>query len=298
MEDTGVTSLDDVFNSQPEESAPSEQSEQIESQPDDKGVTAEPPAAEQNDPPEVKAFKSKALDETRKRQAAEGRVRELESRQAEAIQQALRQQEAEFRQYLQQVQQQSAPQQTQQGISPEQFNSYEEYLTALADARADARAQAAIQQFAQTQAEQQKQAEIQFRQRQHAEALARATLEDITPMLTAGAEKYADFADVVGNPSVNISDHARDYMAGLDNGHDVVYHLAQNPAEADRIFRLPNSSQSRELAKIAKSVATPAPVVAPPSLPKTLTQTRSAGGQFTNPWTGPTPLDEVFRRPK
>jgi predicted outer membrane protein len=140
---------------------------------------------------------------------------------------------------------------------------------------------------------------------QQQQTVQRQAAEDLQDMIKAGKEKYPDFEQVVGSQHVPITEVMMTTMMAIDGGHEIAYSLGMNPAEAARIARMPPSSQAREIGKLAREIAAaaaasaaPAVTTAPvaPPLPKTLTQTRSAGGQFTKTWTGPTPLDDIFRK--
>jgi hypothetical protein len=309
MEGTeGITPLENLFNgtAEPSEPTPPVEVTPPEPAPQEPAPTGEPqppaPPAEEPEDPKVTAFKAKAIDEGKKRQR-------LEQENAE-----LRQRQAQVEQYLQQLahqqrQQQQAPQQKPQGIQPQDYPTYEAYLEAVAEQKATVKAQEIWETNMRRTMEAQRQ-----------EAIQQQTAADLADMLKAGKEKYPDFEQVVANPHVPVTDTMLNAMMVIDGGHEVSYFLGQNPMEAARIANLPPSSQAREIGKLAKQITAPlqvppvaqvAPVVMPPAapapvaaapapavpeLPKTLTQTRSAGGQFTKAWTGPTPLDEVFRK--
>jgi hypothetical protein len=299
MEDSNVTSLESMFSSQPAaestEAASVEQtqSEQVEQPQAGTGEPqSAPPAEAQPEPDHVP--RAAVIDERRKRQELERNFANIQREHAEMaqfirqVQQAQQAQQAQQRQQSPQTQQQ-AP----QGLSPEQFQSYEAYLEALADARAEAKAEAKVKQVLEEQMR-------SFNQEQRARALQHATVNDMADMHKAGMSKYADFNEVVGrDPRYGgppITDVMANAMLVIDSGHEVAYHLGQNPAEAARIANLPPSSQAREIGRLAKQLA--APPAAPPAVnvPKTLTQTRSATGQFTKAYTGPTPLTDLFKR--
>jgi hypothetical protein len=304
MEGTeGITPLENLFNgtAEPSEPTPPVEVTPPEPAPQEPAPTGEPqppaPPAEEPEDPKVTAFKAKAIDEGKKRQR-------LEQENAE-----LRQRQAQVEQYLQQLAHQQRPQQKPQGIQPQDYPTYEAYLEAVAEQKATVKAQEIWETNMRRTMEAQRQAAIQ-----------QQTAADLADMLKAGKEKYPDFEQVVANPHVPVTDTMLNAMMVIDGGHEVSYFLGQNPMEAARIANLPPSSQAREIGKLAKQITAPlqvppvaqvAPVVMPPAapapvaaapapavpeLPKTLTQTRSAGGQFTKAWTGPTPLDEVFRK--
>lgn len=103
----------------------------------------------------------------------------------------------------------------------------------------------------------------------------------------AAAASYPDFADVVMQPDVPVTEHMAEVMADLDGGAHVAYYLGKNPTEARRIANLPPMRQATELGKIevrldaqraARAVST-----APPP-PKTLNgQGGTAGDWRTAP---------------
>lgn len=277
MDDTG-TNLDAVFNQPadlalveavtPPDSAPAA--------PVDMGepVVPTPPVATPAEPDHVP--RTALMDERRKRQ-------EFERRAAEAEQNLQRFQQAQQRQQAPQQQ----PQQQPKGINQQDFGTQEAYLDAVAEAKAneifDRRMQAAE------------------RERQE-RSIQQATTADMVDLFSAGRAKYADFDAVATNPGTPITEAMQNAMLAIEGGHEVAYSLGMNFAEASRIANLPPSSQAREIGKLARALAAAnAPVVLTPPvvppLPKTLTQTRAAGGQFTSAtWTGPTPLDSIARR--
>lgn len=264
MEENG-TDLDSVLNDQP--ASIEVQQEPTPQVPIDQGVTqAEPPTAKPQESDHVP--RAALQDERRKRQEMEQELRTLREH------------------VMRQQQPRQAQPEAPKTLKPEQFETYEQYMEALAESKAEAKASAVF--------------EARLRQMSEAQQVAQVqqqTAADLGDMLTAGREKYADFDEVVANPSVPISDAMMTVMMAIDGGHEVSYHLGRNPAEAARIYRLPPSSQAREVAKLAKQLATPAPVATPPQLPKTLTTTRSTDGRFTKPgaWNGPTPLNDLLK---
>jgi hypothetical protein len=299
MEEYSAPSLESLFNGTAVTSEPTPPTEPTppEPTPAESAATGEPnptPPVEEPEDPKIAAFKAKAIDEGKKRQKLEQDFAELQR------------QNAEYQRYVQQVQaQQRAQQQVQQqpkpqGLQPQDFQTYEAFLEAVAEQKATAKAQEIFDLNMRRAIQAQQQADIQ-----------QQTATDLAEMLKAGSEKYPDFQNVVGNQRVLISDPMMNAMLVLDGGHEVAYFLGQNPAESARIYRLPPSSQAREIGKIARQITAPlqppavvdpvvpapqVPAPAAPELPKTLTQTRSAGGQFAKTWTGPTPLDQVIKR--
>jgi len=121
----------------------------------------------------------------------------------------------------------------------EQFESYEEFI----EARADYRARKAVQEERQkqqsetqksTEAERQKGAEVEFRKR-----------------LQATASEISDFADVMENAGdIYITNGMRDAIQESPLGPRILYEIAKNPQEAERLAGLSPSAAAREIGKI------------------------------------------------
>lgn len=86
-------------------------------------------------------------------------------------------------------------------------------------------------------------------------------------LMAKGLEKYPDFEDKVLADDVPISPAMVAVAAKLDNGYDVLYHLANNEAEMTRISRLSDIEQSWELRDFStKLKASPKPTQTPPPI--------------------------------
>lgn len=265
MEETS-TDLSNVLNDQhiPELAAEPQAPDPV----DQGELQAEPPAAKPQEPDHVP--RAALQDERRKRQELEQRLAAYEQQLRQNAQPPVRQRQAE------------AP----KALSPADFGTYEQYLEAVAEAKAEEKAAKVFETHMRKMSEAQQAAQLQ-----------QQTAEDLGDMLTAGRSKYADFDTVVGNPNVPITDIMMNTMMAIDGGHEAAYHLATNPAEAARIARMPPSTQAREVGRLAKQLAAPAPAPVVPTLPKTLTTTRSTDGRFagSNAWTGPAPLTDILK---
>ena len=80
------------------------------------------------------------------------------------------------------------------------------------------------------------------------------------------AVKYPDWQDIVGELTPDTSFTAA--IMDCDNADDVAYYLGKNPADAERIAKLPALSQVREIGKIeAKLLAEPPKAKAPSKAP-------------------------------
>jgi len=79
----------------------------------------------------------------------------------------------------------------------------------------------------------------------------------------AALEKYPDFHEVAETPDVRISMPMVHAILHSDMGPDLQYFLGKNPAEVERIMKLPPPSQLLEMGKIEAKLATPAPAPVP-----------------------------------
>jgi len=180
------------------------------------------------------------------------------------------------RQELEQWVQQNKP--VEAKPTADQFESQDAYLEALAERKADERFNA----WQQKQQAEQQQAQV-----------AKQTTDDLAGLHSAGAAKYADFANLVNNPDLPMTETMVNAMLVVDSGHEIAYHLAKNPADALRIASMAPTAQAREMGQLAKRLAAPPPES---KYPSTLTNTRSTDGRFTNAqaYDGPSPLNEIL----
>ena len=136
------------------------------------------------------------------------------------------------REQAQRAEEVQARQQAGYDITPDQFETYEDYAEVLAERKAEellARRDTARQQ-----------AEMQD---------AYHDLEE------AARDKYDDFEQVAYNPNLPITDFMAQSIQASDAGPDVLYYLGSNPKEADRISRLSPLQQAKELGKIEAKLA-------------------------------------------
>jgi hypothetical protein len=122
-------------------------------------------------------------------------------------------------------------------VAPEQFESTDAYVEALA-------AQKAEQLLAQR--EQQKQQS--------------ALLESYHDKEEKAREKYDDFEQVAYNPNLPITDVMAQTIQASDIGPEMAYHLGANPKEAERIARLSPLLQAKEIGKLEAKLAADPPV--------------------------------------
>lgn len=86
-----------------------------------------------------------------------------------------------------------------------------------------------------------------------------AQLQSWKGKLAAAEAKYPDWEDVMEDASsAQMTLAMREVFLDSDLGADLVYHLAKNPAEAERIAKLNPTATARELGKIEAKLTTPA----------------------------------------
>lgn len=215
---------------QPTEPTGDASPEQAEVQPDDMAAsedqqtTGESPAAEPR-----KDGVQKRIDEiTRARREAE---REAEYWRSKAMQP---------QQHAPAQQQES---QREQPPTPQQFQTYDDYVTARAQYEGR---QAAMALY--TQAEQQR----AFQAAQHAAAQRIQALND---KLIADGAKYPDFDELVRSENTKITNIMADALSYTANPAEVAYYLGKNRQESIRIAQLPPVQQAMEIARIGATLA-------------------------------------------
>lgn len=96
---------------------------------------------------------------------------------------------------------------------------------------------------------------------QHEQKASAEYAHAVRSKMLDGAEKYEDFEAVVGDSGVAITQEMVEAMVDLEvegvRPCDVAYYLGENPAESQRIAKLPRAKQIREIDKIASKLAKP-----------------------------------------
>jgi hypothetical protein len=113
------------------------------------------------------------------------------------------------------------------------FETYEDFVEALADWKAEQREQKKAQ------VEKTKQSQTEWQKR-----------------IADAKTRYEDWDEVVNEATdVPVTPHMQQTIFEMEHGPDVVHYLASNPEEAKRISKLSPLSQARELGKIEDKVA-------------------------------------------
>ena len=129
------------------------------------------------------------------------------------------------------------PAQSSYDLSPDQFDTYEDYADALAERKAE-ELLAKRETAKQTQALQE-----QYYEREE-----------------TARDRYDDFDQVAYNPNLPVTDVMAQSIQASDVGPDVLYWLGTNPKEANRISRLGPILQAKEIGKIEASLTSAPPV--------------------------------------
>lgn len=179
------------------------------------------------------------------------RARQLEEQNAELLRRVLQSDKAP---------EPKAPTQPVTEPKLDQFQTYDEYVGALADYKAEQRIQAwQNEQRAQQEAQQRANVQSEF-QRRAAEFRAEAS----------------DFDMVAFNPSLPVSDAMAEAINASDMGPQVLYYLGKNPNEAARIAALPAIQAARELGRLETRISLPQPKTVT-SAPKPVTPLDGGG---------------------
>lgn len=90
-----------------------------------------------------------------------------------------------------------------------------------------------------------------------------ATAEAYDQRAAEAASRLPDWAEVVGKSTAPMSPALQEALMESDRGPDLVYHLAKNPAEAERLNGLSVRQMDREIGRLESQLAGKAPAPAP-----------------------------------
>lgn len=80
----------------------------------------------------------------------------------------------------------------------------------------------------------------------------------IASAMAKGADAHDDFDELVRNPSLALTNEMVSAAVETELGNEILYYLASNPTEAQRIASLPTQGQYREIGKLEAKLSTPA----------------------------------------
>lgn len=124
----------------------------------------------------------------------------------------------------------------------DQYESYDEYVEALADWKYEQRA---LQERERSQKQQQEQTQAE-------------KVRSFQARADAVRETHPDFDQVVTNPTLPISQAMADAAYASEKGPEILYHLGQNPQEADRIYRMSPIEAAMAIGRIEATLSRPA----------------------------------------
>ncbi len=209
----------------------------------DAGETTQAEPAKE--PVVAKTYTQAEVDDITKKVKENARRKRDEARQEAA---ALRRILSEHQPRQQQPEPQQAPRQAQEPQVPqrEQYQDDNAYFQAVIDHRADLKVRE----------------HLERQSKQTAEHQARQSAEQLERHFAANQEKarvkYEDYDDVVYNPSLPaLHPVVIQAIKSLENGADIAFAIASDPAEAVRISKLHPILALKELGKIEAKLAAP-----------------------------------------
>lgn len=143
------------------------------------------------------------------------------------------------------------------------YPSYEEYIEAVADWKVEQRLSA----------EREQQTRVQQ------ETAQQQTIREFQSRADRVRESHPDFDDVVGNRSLAISEAMVEAAYGSEKGPELLYHLGQNPKEAERIYNLPPYQAAMEMGRLEAALSRPSRKN--PSAPDPIRPIAGGGGSQT-----------------
>lgn len=132
------------------------------------------------------------------------------------------------------------------------FQDYDEYLTAMASYRAISALDARDKRKIEEQAKQSETALQTLSQREQQE-LAASWADQVAD----ARSKYADFEAVAYSPNVTITEQMVRVMADSEAGADIAYHLGQHPEKAASISRMQPLEMARAIGRLEATVTLP-----------------------------------------
>ncbi len=192
----------------------------------------------------------------KKESRAQKRIRQL-TRERDQERRAREEREAELRLLVRQREadaqggQAKAKPQQDDDAQPNQDDYEGDYAKFIADTAAWAGRQAAKGAL-----EQERKANAEHQAKSRQEQQLAAMKERAEGMFAEGAKAYDDFDEVAG-ADFPVTDAMSSAILDSEKPHEVMYHLGQNPEEAERISKLGPVAQIREVTKLEAKLAKP-----------------------------------------
>lgn len=138
---------------------------------------------------------------------------------------------------------------------PEDFDSPEEYDAARIDYAVDRKLEARLA------------ADKAAAEQRAAQEAQQSAQQRFNTSMNAARAKNADFAEVIAGATSPVTPAMRDAIIDSNIGGEILYHLAKNKAEAERIAALPAVAAIREIGKIEAALTAPPPAATPGAAP-------------------------------
>lgn len=135
------------------------------------------------------------------------------------------------------------------------FATDEDFQAAMIDHRVDVRAQKVAADTAQQTAQ------------QYQQDAERAVDDTYNQRVQAAAARMPDFVDVVGKADIKITADMLQALKESEHGPDIVYQLAKNPEEAQRLASMSTRQLDREIGRMEAALAAKSATAAPPAAP-------------------------------
>lgn len=221
----------------PDEAAMSATSEAEQAEGEQTEAVTDEPVAEGTDGPVAPATDDPepAEEEQKQTESKSARRRRQQRERAEKA-------EAEAAQLKARIEQLEARINPDSALKPEDFESYDAYLSASVS-------QTALAAF-----RKEEQSQLQADHKAASEQVEAARQEAVRGIFQDGTEKHADFEQTLRNPALPMTEEMVAVAVDADNPEDVLYHLGKNPLEAERLSRLSGPRLGLEIGKISAAL--------------------------------------------
>lgn len=229
------------------------------------GAPVEETDEEKNKRIQDEAAEASRQREEKRRASVQRRMDELTAEKYEARKQLQEAMEQNRRMLAMLEGKNAAPSQANAEPQRDQFDSYEDFVTARAEFRAEMKAQAAVKTELERFQRESKETQARTAQETEAKAVEREFLQR-----RAEAEKrFPDFREVVDGWEPQIPGEVADLILRLPDGPAISYHLAKNPALEGQLRDAPKHMQGVILGEIrsALKAATSETKAPPPGKP-------------------------------
>lgn len=137
--------------------------------------------------------------------------------------------------------------------TPDKFQTYEDYVEALADWKSEQKVSKALEER-DSQAKQQEQ-----------EAQTKASFSAYNKRVSEARGVHDDFDEVVGNDDISVPASAQLAIIELENGPEVAYYLGKNPEEAAKLLDMTDRQAIMAIGRISDSLTKDSPEPRPVS---------------------------------